>query len=365
MHASKPRLDFLDVAKAIGILCVIALHSFGRSARELAIPGSPEQWALILANRLFAFAVPMFLCISAFLWARSQRSKERLFEGYRRRILAILHPYLVWTLIFMVWSIAVEKASPAGFRSFHTWWNDLLWGKAFFHLYFLSILVQAALLFPLMYLLIKRLNFFAVCAVAFTLQAVVFWSQTHWQYLVFPGSSVLWYITSLLPAAWLGYRWPISNPSLKKLAIGSFVVTVLSVLPYLWLQILDLDKIYRFSGLSNPIQQVFVFGTSFWLISFLALKPATAKPWMVWLGAVSLQFYLLHPMLMRLTSGPHILGLMKQIPGGSMVVYVLILAFTVVAVWVLNKLKLERILFGRSSPPLPKRPDQTSERRTG
>jgi peptidoglycan/LPS O-acetylase OafA/YrhL len=355
-HA-KSRLDFLDVAKAIGILCVIALHSFGRSAHLLAFPGSVQWWSLTLSNRLFAFAVPMFLCISAFLWARSQRKKEQVMEGYGKRLVGILHPYLVWTAIYLVWSIAVEKAPLGSLRGIHTWWNYLIWGKAYFHLYFLSILLQAALLFPLMYIAVRRTGFLAICGLAFVLQGLVFWSQTHWQYLAFPGSSVLWYITSLLPAAWLGYHWPLTTPSLRKLAIGSCAVTVLSVLPYLWLQILDIDNIHRWSGLSNPLQQVFVFGAAFWVLSGLALRGTrqAANPWMVWLGAVSLQFYLLHLIVMRLTSGPRITGFMAGIPGGAVLVYVLVLALTFGVVWILNKLRVEKVLFGRASPPLPAR----------
>ena len=167
---------------------------------------------------------------------------------------------------------------------------------------------------------------------------------------------MLWYITSLLPAAWLGYHWPLAVPSLRKLALVSLVVAVFSVFPYLWLQILDIDNIRRFSGLSNPVQQVFVFGAAFWVLAWLALRGTTcvATPWMVWLGAVSLQFYLLHPMLMRLTSGPRITALMAGIPGGALLVYVLVLALTFGVVFILNKLRVEKVLFGRASPPLPK-----------
>jgi peptidoglycan/LPS O-acetylase OafA/YrhL len=356
--SSRARLDFLDVAKAIGILCVVALHSFGRSARLLAFPGSFQWWSLTLANRLFAFAVPMFLCISAFLWARSQRRKEQIMEGYGKRVFAILHPYLVWTAIYLIWRITVEKTPTDSLRAifgFHAIWNYLLWGKASFHLYFLSILIQAALLFPLMYLAVRRMGFLSVCGLAAVLQGLVFWSQTHWQYLAFPGSSVLWYITSLLPAAWLGYHWPLSVPSLRKLAGVSLGVLVLSVFPYLWLQILDIDNIHRFSGLSNPVQQVFVFGAAFWVLAALALRGTqrSAKPWMVWLGAVSLQFYLLHPMLMRLTSGPRITGLMAGIPGGAVIIYLMVLALTFAVVFLLHKLRVEKALFGRTSPPLP------------
>lgn len=371
---SKARIEFLDATKGIGILCVIALHSSGRSARTLLSQGSAEWWIVTGINRLMAFAVPMFLCVSAFLWARSEargvvsaESKDallarprshwiRLVKGTARRFTAILNPYLLWSVLFVLWQAYVEKVPFVNLLTGKSIYNDLIWGKAYFHLYFLSILLQAAFFFPLMLWLVRRTGFLACCATSVAAQAIVFFLQTRWQFLPYPGSSLLWYLTSLVPAAWLGANWPAPSHLIKQLRTVSLFLAVISGAAFLWLERLEVLKVTRYSGLTNPVQQIFVFGGAFAVIAGLALKkPSDKRPWrwLCWLGASSLPFYLLHPMVMRFLSGPSITHALQSIPLAPLWCYGALLLATGIAVVVLSKIKAEKLLFGRVSPPMP------------
>ncbi len=357
-HAAgkKPRLEFLDAVKGVGILCVIALHSSGRSGRTLLSQGSVEWWIVEAFNRLMAFAVPMFLCVSAFLWARSASDKPGLTAGTVRRFTAILYPYLLWSALFVLWQVYVERAPFANLLTRKSIYNDLVWGKAYFHLYFLSILLQAALFFPLMLWLVRRTGFGLSCLTAFVLQGLVFALQTRIQFLPFPGTSLLWYLTSLIPAAWLGANWPAPTNLVKPLFASSLALTLISGAAFLWLERLEVLKVYRYSGLTNPIQQLFVFGGAFSVIAGLAPKKPSEKPawrWLCWLGASSLPFYLLHPMVMRFLSGPRLTQVLSQVPLAPLWSYCLLVLVTFAVVILLNKFRLDKLLFGRSSPALP------------
>jgi len=359
--AKRPRLDFLDAAKGIGILAVMALHSSGRSSRTLLTQNSAEWWIDVGFNRLMAFAVPMFLCVSAFLWAFGAASKPGIAAGTIRRLSTILYPYLIWTALYLLWQAFVEGTPIANMSSGKALYNDLVWGKGYFHLYFLSVLLQAAILFPLMLWMARRTGFLACCAGSIIIQALVFVAQSKLHFLPFPGSSVLWYVTSLLPAAWLGAHWPVSPPSLRKLLMVSLTLGLPSTAAYLWLEVLDVDGLRRFGVLLNPVQQLFVFSAGLAVISWLALrKPVASKgwSWLCWIGASSLPFYLLHPMVMRFLSGPRITQVLQRIPIGPLWSYGALLAGTFVAVWVLNKIRAEKLLFGRSTPALPKNLDK-------
>lgn len=368
---TKSRLTFVDVAKGIGILCVVALHSSNRSSRAFATHGDDQWWTLLVINRLMAFAVPMFLSISAFLWARSQAAKATDSEGTRKRVTAILHPYLVWSFIFLVLRVTVERTpgedlskvlGPADLAI------SLAWGKAAFHLYFMSVLLQAALVFPLMIWPARRVSFLSICALGFLVQSLVFFVNSKVQYrhvefagmLPFPGSSVLWYLSSLLPATWLGLHWPVARHRLKQLLGVSALIAVLGGVPFLWLQMQDAKLIPTNGTLENWSQQIFVFGAGLAVIATLALSAdgvVRSSKWLTWLGAASLQFYLLHPIVMRLTGGPRIVGLLNKLPGAPLFSYLVTLFGTLVVVLILNRLGVEKWLFGRASPPLPVRSD--------
>ena len=362
----KNRLTFVDVAKGIGILCVVALHSSNRSSRAFSTHGDAEWWTLFVINRLMAFAVPMFLSISAFLWARSQARKATDSEGTWKRFVAILHPYLVWSLIFLILRVTLERTpgedlskvlGPADLAI------SLVWGKAAFHLYFMSVLLQAALVFPLMMWPARRVSFTSICLIGFLIQALVFFVNSKVQYrhvefagmLPFPGSSVLWYLSSLLPATWLGLRWPVSRPRLKQLLGASSLIAFLGGAPFLWLQVQDAKLIPTSGTLENWSQQVFVFGAGLAVISLLAIGAENGERWLAWLGAASLQFYLLHPIVMRLTGGPRVVGVLSKLPAAPLFSYLVTLIGTLVIVLILNRLGVEKWLFGRASPPFPAR----------
>ena len=182
----KSRDQSFDILKGVLILSVVLLHSSGRSASELVAKDSVEWWILRCINWGFCFAVPCFLFVSAILWSRSQIARGSWNGYFKRRIKSILGPYVIWTGIYWLFRLLIEhsmlKPRESGGIVSRTQipvrLYELFFGKAYFHLYFMFVLLQFALLFPLLYWLIKRSkieSFWLMCLIAVVVQYGVFY----------------------------------------------------------------------------------------------------------------------------------------------------------------------------------------------
>ena len=118
--------------------------------RELP-QGSPEWLLLAAANRTLHFAVPAFLFMTTLVLGASFYREFRLGRYLRNRALRLLWPYLLWSgiyLLFRYWDTGVFQPE----RLLH----QLLFGKAYFHLYFLVVALQLTLLLPFFVPLLRR-----------------------------------------------------------------------------------------------------------------------------------------------------------------------------------------------------------------
>lgn len=136
------RAGELDWLRALAALTVVAIHVTGSYVSFLS--------AAYYANHVARFAVPLFIIISGFaLQYSSGRKTVYPLPFYQRRLDRILWPYLLWTLFYI---LLVPFLLGQGLP--HVSWRDagrhLLWGTGSYHLYFLPIIIQLYLLFPIL-----------------------------------------------------------------------------------------------------------------------------------------------------------------------------------------------------------------------
>ena len=130
-------LDFLRVLAMAAVILGHVTAAYIHNESSFTLLGMNPAFFLNQASR---FSVPMFFFLSGFsLGLREQPLSYPAF--LKERFLRILPPYLVWTLIYELWN-----ASLAPRRLL----RDLLTGQAAPHLYFIPILLQFYLLYPLL-----------------------------------------------------------------------------------------------------------------------------------------------------------------------------------------------------------------------
>ncbi|RNC29055.1 MAG: hypothetical protein AWM53_00975 [Candidatus Dichloromethanomonas elyunquensis] len=139
---NKQRIKELDVLRVIGFIFVVAQHVVGAYAwRE----GAAYSDSLILSF-LYNFAkpaVPLFITVTAVSLCSAYLGKMNVLKFYKNRFLYIFLPYVSWTII------NIYDAQHDGTGSYNNFLGQLLAGTGRYHLWYMSLILQIYLLFPL------------------------------------------------------------------------------------------------------------------------------------------------------------------------------------------------------------------------
>ncbi|MCC6731166.1 MAG: acyltransferase family protein [Chthonomonadales bacterium] len=378
-RSATPRDATFDILKGIGISEVIVHHLLSHSARKFAVEGSLDWWIMTLGNRVLHFAVPTFLLASALLLARSLASKPRpdWRRFYRRRAERTLWPYLVWSLVYIAFRVArlrigidvlpttvslpfgMSATLPALLADARGWCSSLLWGKAYFHLYFMAILLQFSVAFPLFYYGVRRLRlrFGSIVLLAALLQGGAFALHSRVLFpllgFVTPASTVLWYLPAVLLGVWLGPKWSAWGDLWRAwrwpLALG----TAAGFAVYMTMAVRQL--------LGLPMSSLgFTAGNTTYATGMALLLLAASRRlarcgaggrWLARVGDWSLPLFLVHPLVLHFLSGPSITRAIGALPLSPIVAGILLFGATWWATVATTRLRVDRLLFGRPLAP--------------
>lgn len=184
------RRELTDLVKVIAAVAVVGIHSTSQS--EAAFARDHHFFSLdfisIFVNQWARFSVPLFIYLSAYGLTLSDKSSWQSFAAdywgfIRKRLPTILIPYLFFSAL----------AFALDFRNltFDHVAEKLLHGGADYHLYFLVILAQCYLLFPLLLRMqLRSPKFFRIFVwLAFVLVVLLLYRTTSERVLGFFGLS--------------------------------------------------------------------------------------------------------------------------------------------------------------------------------
>lgn len=146
-----------DTAKVVAAIAVVAIHATSTAETRFAAQHNyiSLDFIGVALNQWARFSVPLFLYLSAYGLAKSTKEFASGFwtnyaQFLKKRLATILLPYFFFSAV----PIAMEIHSYGENTPFGQLWNSiatkLLTGTADYHLYFLVILLQCYLLFPLL-----------------------------------------------------------------------------------------------------------------------------------------------------------------------------------------------------------------------
>ncbi|NGQ94276.1 acyltransferase [Brevibacillus sp. SYP-B805] len=297
------RLREFDFIRAFAALSVIAIHV---TAGYVAANGAAYVW-----NQAMRYAVPLFIILSGFLLYHVEKGRAPL--SYRtflkKRFNKILWPYLFWTILYVLYR---ERRQWGEWLSGDYWQPFLLSGKhllmgtGYVHLYFLLIMLQLYMLYPLLRRwLEKHASSFLLISFAVTLfaQTMIYLHQT--QVLVLPSIGIPY--VSLFPL-WLFFFAFGMAAAFHKDAWESRIADKLIPLALVWLvsfAILLADSRLTQTHASSikPSVILYCFG-SYFLLYALALRLKRGRHWigrwLDWLSTHSFMIFLLHPLMLSL-----------------------------------------------------------------
>lgn len=135
------RLSDFDFLRFVATLAVITIHITAGY-----VTASNIAYTL---NQVARFAVPMFIVLSGYLLYYGNNKKQCLLSFLKKRLNKIVIPFLLWNLIYLLYSYHHKMATLTIKLFASLFLQGLFLGKGTPHLYFVIIIVQMYILYPL------------------------------------------------------------------------------------------------------------------------------------------------------------------------------------------------------------------------
>lgn len=353
----KQKIVEIEILRGFAALAVVLIHV---SATYLQPKGDDRVFLLLSAFNTFPkFAVQMFIFISGMVLFYSYSDREcKAGSFYIKRFKYLLLPYAFWTAVYL--------CNRAGFLSKPFLEQGLLFlqnfinGKGSYHLYFILLILQFYLLFPLLHKYIQRFGLG---------KRLLFWSAIGYLLLVYldyytgsiekylPNYLVLirshlfvyWYIYFLL-GAYAGINFKKWQTKIKRFVLPSGILMLIT-----W-GIITFE--YYFSvrhsnidyGLAaTPLKpSIYVYTmvsiiVLYALAQHLAKKDSILKKIFTSAGKYSLGIYFAHPLILKFVAGWQLSSLIIV---NFVLTYILTVAITWGFAMVFSKNKKAALMMG-------------------
>lgn len=149
----KERIPELDILRSLAFLAVVLQHAVGVYVRRPGIsPASATMLGMIF--NFAKFGVPTFVFVTGVGLFYNHYENVRYLRFMRKRLTEIFVPYLVWTLVYQVY-YGTLSFTPAGLKEFG---RHLLAGNGAYHLWFVAMIFQFYLCYPLLLAVFKAVS---------------------------------------------------------------------------------------------------------------------------------------------------------------------------------------------------------------
>lgn len=212
----RKRIAELDIIRAVAAFAVMMIHITAYPLSTLPIESKSFFWYSLL-NQWSRFSIPAFVLITGLVLflGYGRRDEFKTGEFLTKRLQSVAIPYLVWTVLYMLWRTRIEGSWPR-FPERLTW--SVVQGNAMYQLYFIVLIFQYYLLFPLIRPIGRSRWLGAATAAALVIQAVLMWDTYYglftnqvttpwlvellkWRDRLFP-----WWMGYFMTGVWLSTR---------------------------------------------------------------------------------------------------------------------------------------------------------------
>ncbi len=350
------RLPVFDILRVLATLAVIGIH--------VSADYASASWGGLLFNQITRFSVPMFIIISGFLLYfqdQNHSQPESVLVFYHKRFGKIIAPYVIWTVLYTLMNQYLLHTWPDVPQLATVIIRHLLWGTGTYHLYFMVIIIQCYLLYPLLKAWLEKhsLSFvFSLLLLCMLCQVALYLHTIGIHPLPTLAHPQLYLIAFPI---WVGYF----GLGMYMAQFRTRLETVLTSGGWLWgiLWLLSLVLLvgdsyvtgsYASSG--KPTIMLYVIMSLLFFYK-LALQYQDKKPRLFhWLSRQSFLIYFSHPVaLLFLQRIVHKIGLSSawQGGGGMLLLYVLTVVITVIAVYAVRDFPWLWLLGGQSRKSRP------------
>ncbi|WP_434578077.1 acyltransferase [Thermoanaerobacterium thermosaccharolyticum] len=296
---TKSRIDEIDVLKGISIIAVLIIHTTGIAVSDLD-KSSLSYIVFAVLNRFSQFAVPAFIFASSMLLMYNYGDSNDWKLFYKKRFKNVLLPYIVWTMIYGIYLYVIYNEPLKSILTV----ENLFLGGMFYHLYFIVIIVQLYLLFPILLYIYKLIskNTYTVVLSIVLFQMIDVIVYRYFISKFFQNSSLLFitYISFIIAGIYVGENIREWGKYYHKKWLNSFFAVI--VFGYLFIDIslkvfankpinLHLYNIYYYTY--TLVTSLFFFALSTKILNYHALSGLLTST-----GKLSFGIYLSHPLFL-------------------------------------------------------------------
>lgn len=388
--SKKERVPEIGVLRGLAFAAVVLQHSI---AHYSIVPGVTLADGVLTAIMLLAakFAVPVFIFITGLVLFYNYDGRFSYGAFLAKRFKDIVVPYIIWSAVFE----GVNLLSAGGLLSWDAlllYGQKLLTGKTSYHFWYIIMIIQCYLLFPLLRKAVRaiaaaipaRLGPAAIMTAGLLYAGLMFCIGPVSRlfeaadipvltpmFTVYADRNVLYFLFYFILGASAGMNIGCWNEWVRKIGwmYWSLFALLTGILLFRLVGTFQTDEglFIRFNSVSllRPLMAVYcivlIFAAYRTAMAIIAAGTSAAR-WISWLGTVSYGAYLMHPLLLRLTYLPD----QQWFAGWNVTVRVLI-SFVLCTLlsaggaWLLSRMPLGRWTVGQQ----PRRPSAAARKTTG
>ena len=140
----------LDYMRAIAAFGIFAIHATGGFVMYSDFNSNAMKLGMFI-NQFFRFGTPVFMMISGFVLFYNYRTPSEFSPAkfYKKKVTYLIIPYVIWSIGYFffkryIYNLPIEPHWQSILI------QDILLGNTFSHLYFIFLIVQFYLIFPIL-----------------------------------------------------------------------------------------------------------------------------------------------------------------------------------------------------------------------
>lgn len=366
----RKQLNEIQYARAFAMFSVLFVHC---TSNGIVVLNSQSSFYPVYTtlNTIGKLGVPVFFCLSGlvlfYAYFKREFTRELVIDFYKKRLKYIVIPYIVISSIYVTYYNFLYYSYPSAGEMLKSYYTFIIHGNASYHTYFLYVLIQFYLLFPMMLWLVKKITFIKpwIFIIGLVIQ-LGFW-KLNIQYGWATNTAILFvsYISFFLLGGQLGIyylqirEWMINKKGLLLSVFGLgylVVISMLAIMDYHLFSNTFSELVQKVSFFSVSGVQTMLWMTQGILASIVLIliglfineyKIEKVKSFLLEIAACSFGIYLFHPLVLAYIGKLFVTSNSMLFHVFQLMIFVLVFIFSWIITKIIKKLSFGWIFIGK------------------